>query len=78
MLDGDVTTATVTVTEVVASDVLIVPVGALLALAEGGFAVEVVVAGSSELVAVEVGEVVEAQAEVAGDLHNGDSIVVTR
>ncbi len=79
-LPGDASSATVTVTEILAQDVLLVPVSALLALAEGGFAVEVVTdrgAGTS-LVGVEVGEVLDGRAEVSGDLSVGDQVVVER
>lgn len=75
-LPGDASSATVTVTEVLATDVLLVPTGALLALAEGGFAVEVVAGPTAELVRVDVGEVLDGQAEVDGDLAVGDLLVV--
>lgn len=75
-LPGDASSATVTVTEVVAQDVLLVPTGALLALAEGGFAVEVIAGSSTELARVEVGEVLDGLAEVSGDLAVGDEVVV--
>ncbi len=75
-LPGDASSATVTVTEVLAKAVLLVPTGALLALAEGGFAVEVAFGQSTELVRVDVGEVLDGQAEVNGDLAVGDLIVV--
>lgn len=71
------TTATVTVRSTVATDALIVPVSALLGLAEGGFAVEVVDgAGSTRLVGVVVGEVLDGRAEIDGSLHEGDDVVI--
>ena len=73
---GDVIAATVTVVEVVAEDVLTVPVGALLALGEGGFAVEVPADGTSKLVPVEVGEVLDGRAEISGELAEGAEVVV--
>jgi peptidoglycan hydrolase-like protein with peptidoglycan-binding domain len=60
----------------VEEDVLIVPVGALLALAEGGFAVEVVDGSSAGLVAVEVGTVIGGLAEISGAVEPGDEVVV--
>jgi hypothetical protein len=61
-----------------AEDVLAVPVDALLALAEGGFAVEVVeAAGRSRLAGVELGDFADGWVEVtSGDLAEGDDVVV--
>ncbi len=73
---GDASTATVTVTEVLADDVLHVPVGALLALSEGGFAVEVPSGDSTRLVAVDVGEVLDGRAEVTGSIEAGTKVLV--
>ena len=75
-LPGDTSSATITVTEVVAEDVLLVPVGALLALAEGGFAVEVPSEGKSRLIGVAVGEVLDGQAEITGAIDEGTQVVV--
>lgn len=75
-LAGDVTTATVTATRVLADDVLLVPVGALLALAEGGFAVEISEDDATRLVGVTVGEVLDGRAEISGDVREGDLVVV--
>lgn len=55
-------------------DVLAVPVAALLALAEGGYGLEVVEGGSSRIVAVELGLVSEGQVEVTGDVQAGMTI----
>lgn len=60
----------------VEEDVLIVPVSALLALAEGGFALEVVDGSSTHLVAVEVGTVIGGLAQVSGEVDAGDVVVV--
>lgn len=58
-------------------DVMAVPVNALLALLEGGYAVERVNAdGGTELVAVEVGLFADGWVEVRGDLAAGDEVVV--
>jgi peptidoglycan hydrolase-like protein with peptidoglycan-binding domain len=58
-------------------DVLAVPVNALLALLEGGYAVERVAAsGSLDLVSVEVGLFADGWVEVRGELAAGDEVVV--
>ncbi|MFT7649051.1 MAG: hypothetical protein ACI8Y4_003807 [Candidatus Poriferisodalaceae bacterium] len=75
-LPSDATNATVTVTEVLAADALIVPVGALLALAEGGFGVEAVTGSEPQLVGVALGEILDSQAEVSGGLTVGDQVVI--
>jgi hypothetical protein len=63
-----------------ATDVLAVPVDALLALAEGGYAVERVTEGAggsaSELVAVELGAFADGWVEVTGDIAEGDEVEV--
>ncbi len=48
-------------------DVLTVPVAALLALAEGGYGVEVVDGGATRIVAVETGLFADGRVEVSGD-----------
>lgn len=59
------------------TDVLAVPVNALLALLEGGYAVERVTdAGTTELVAVDVGLFADGWVEVRGELAVGDEVVV--
>lgn len=59
-----------------ATDVLAVPVNALLALAEGGYALEVVLGGgSTELVAVETGKFADGFVEVSGEIAEGDEVV---
>lgn len=61
-----------------AEDVLAVPVDALLALAEGGFAVERVESGrQTRLVPVELGDFADGWVAVtSGDLAEGDDVVV--
>lgn len=73
---SDTSAVLVQSTVVAAENVLHVPVSALLALAEGGYAVEKVSAAGTELVSVEVGEVVGGLAEVSGDIVEGDEVVV--
>lgn len=75
------TTASVTVTveEFRDSDVLVVPVTALLALAEGGYAVEVAGASGSELLPVEVGTVTDSRAAVTGEgITEGLEVVIAQ
>jgi hypothetical protein len=58
-------------------DVLTVPVDALLALAEGGYGVEVVTDGRSRIVAVDVGLFADGRVEVSGDgLQDGAAVGV--
>lgn len=58
-------------------DVLTVPVDALLALAEGGYGVEVVTDGRSRIVAVDVGLFADGRVEVSGDgLRDGAAVGV--
>ncbi len=61
------------------ADVLTVPVAALLALAEGGYGVEVVDEGASgpgRVVAVGTGMFADGRVEVTGELAEGDTVVV--
>ena len=68
---------TVRVVTSAAEGVLAVSVEALLALAEGGYAVEVVQDGATtRLVGVELGAFAEGWVEVTGDLAEGDEVVV--
>jgi peptidoglycan hydrolase-like protein with peptidoglycan-binding domain len=64
--DLDEAPVDVSVTSETAKNVLSVPVSALLALAEGGYAVEVVEAGSTRLVPVEVGAFADDLVEISG------------
>lgn len=59
-----------------ATDVLVVPVRALLALAEGGYAVEVDARPATRLVAVELGAFAGSDVEVRGELRPGDKVVI--
>lgn len=66
----------VAITKTAANDVLAVPVRALLALSEGGYAVERVTGVATELVAVKIGAFADGLVEVQGDLAEGDEVVV--
>ncbi|MEM9515216.1 MAG: peptidoglycan-binding domain-containing protein [Actinomycetota bacterium] len=78
-IPGDASIVDVLVIDERATDVLLVPVRALIALAEGSYGVEVRLAdGSSELRQITVGEVVDGMAEVSGDVDEGDQLVVPR
>lgn len=77
---GDVVDVPVSVqfTKQVHQDVLVVPVGALVALAEGGYAVEVDEQGKRRLVGVETGLFSGGQVEVkAAGLRAGQRVVTT-
>ena len=66
----------VIVTTVAAEGVLAVPVEAVLALAEGGYALEVAdAAGATHLVGVELGVFADGWVEVSGDVTAGDQVV---
>jgi peptidoglycan hydrolase-like protein with peptidoglycan-binding domain len=68
---------TASITTEVRKGVLAVPVSALLALAEGGYAVEVEVDGRRVLVGVRTGLFADGQVEIEGDrLRAGDRVVV--
>ena len=62
-----------------ATGVLVVPVNALLALAEGGYAVEVVdSADTTRFVRVEIGKFADGVVAVTGDISEGDRVLVPR
>ena len=70
---------TVEVIDLLAEDVLTVPARALIALVEGGYAVEVAIAEeTTEYRAVEIGEFADGWVQIAGDVADGDSVVVPR
>ncbi len=72
---GDADSVKVIASDVKAADVLTLPVRSLLALAEGGWAVQIDVDGELVLRAVEIGEIVDGRVEVTG-LAEGDEVVV--
>lgn len=72
----DAAPVTVRVTTSAAKDVLAVPVDALLALSEGGYAVERTTTSGTELVAVRTGAFASGWVEIMGDVSEGDTVVV--
>lgn len=77
----DSTPVTVSVVSSEVTDVLAVPVAALLALSEGGYAVERLGADGTDgdrtsLVGVEIGAFADGLVQVEGDLAEGDDVVV--
>jgi peptidoglycan hydrolase-like protein with peptidoglycan-binding domain len=67
---------TVNFTRSSATGVLAVPVRALLALAEGGYAVERVTGTGTELVPVKLGAFADGYVQVTGNVAEGDTVVV--
>jgi peptidoglycan hydrolase-like protein with peptidoglycan-binding domain len=67
---------TVNFTRSSATGVLAVPVRALLALAEGGYAVERVTGATTELVPVTLGAFADGYVQITGNVANGDTVVV--
>jgi peptidoglycan hydrolase-like protein with peptidoglycan-binding domain len=67
----------VIVTTTIASGVLTVPFRALLALSEGGYAVEKVTGSGTQLVGVELGASGDGVVEINGDVAEGDEVVVS-
>lgn len=61
-----------------AAGVLAVPVNALLALADGGYALQLERPGEPELVAVEIGTFVGGLVEISGDVEAGDMVLVPK
>ena len=75
----DTVSVSVTLVHVIAEDVLLVPVTALLAQPGGGSAVERVVNKKTELVTIELGKFADGMVEVVGgDLAEGDVVAVAR
>jgi peptidoglycan hydrolase-like protein with peptidoglycan-binding domain len=73
-LDG--APVTVKITQSTAKDVLVVPVRALLALAEGGYAVEVVEGGRTRLVGVQLSSFADGFVAVQGNLSINERVAV--
>jgi len=66
----------IVVTDSVSANVLTVPVPALIALAGGGHAVELIVEGGTQLIGVELGDFVDDLVEIRGDVQEGDRVVM--
>ena len=69
---------TIKVTTTAAKGVLAVPVQALLALSEGGYAVEKVTGATTKLVSVTLGASADGWVEVHGDVAEGDEVVTAK
>jgi Putative peptidoglycan binding domain len=67
----------VIVTTTIASGVLTVPFRSLLALSEGGYAVEKVTGSGTQLVGVELGASGDGVVEITGEIAEGDEVVVS-
>jgi peptidoglycan hydrolase-like protein with peptidoglycan-binding domain len=75
--DLDQAPVTVRITTSSAKDALSAPIQALVALAEGGYAVEQVTGpATTKLVAVTLGPSADGWVQVTGDVHAGDEVVV--
>lgn len=72
-LDG--ASVVVTSTDVIATDVLLVPVTALIATDGGGYGLEVVADGRTRIVPVETGGFADTAVAVSGDIAEGDEVV---
>lgn len=66
------------VTSEVSEDVLYVPVNALLALAEGGYAVEVLSGEEKSYISVEIGVFTDGYVEIIGNIQEGQEVIVPR
>lgn len=75
--DLDATPVDVEFTRASAKGALAVPVRALTALAEGGYAVEIVKGAAHRLVPVELGAFADGWVAVTGEVHAGDRVVVS-
>ncbi len=75
-IPSDVERVSITVSREAATDVLIVPVRAILALAGGGYAVELDGPTGPTLTRVELGAVVDDLAEISGEFSQGDQVVI--
>lgn len=73
-LDG--ASVVVTSTDVIARDVLVVPVTALIATTDGGYALEVAEDGRTRIVPVETGGFADTTVAVTGDISEGTKVVV--
>ena len=72
----DESPVTVLVEEVLEADALVVPIASLLALAEGGYAVEVMHDGEPVLTGVELGTFLSNEVSIFGEVEPGDEVVV--
>jgi peptidoglycan hydrolase-like protein with peptidoglycan-binding domain len=72
----DAAPVTVRLTKSTAQNVVAVPVRSLLALSEGGYAVEVVRGGVHSLVGVKLGSFADGWVQIDGQVQEGDEVVI--
>ncbi len=77
-IPGEVERVTVEASRVRATDALTVSVRAVVALASGGYGLEVATPAGPELRRVELGVVVDDRVEISGDIGEGDEVHVPR
>tara|TARA_B100000586_G_scaffold114144_1_gene82241 strand:- start:1411 stop:2925 length:1515 start_codon:yes stop_codon:yes gene_type:complete len=66
------------VTSEVSEDVLYVPVNALVALAEGGYAIELLSGEEKSYISVEIGVFTDGYVEIIGNIQEGQEVIVPR
>ena len=66
------------VTSEISKGVLYVPVNALVALAEGGYAIEVLSGEESAYIKVEIGVFTDGYVEIIGSIQEGQEVIVPR
>jgi hypothetical protein len=81
VLDGsggtfDQSPVTIRVEEILEDNATVVPIASLLALAEGGYAVELMQDGQPRLVGVELGTFLDNEVAIIGSVEPGDEVVV--
>lgn len=78
-LPGDTDAVTIKTSTKLATDAILAPTSSLVALAEGGFAVELVdEAGNATLTRVEIGKSLDGQVEITSGLTEGQTVVVAK
>ncbi len=67
---------TIFVEEAIELNATVVPISALLALAEGGYAVEVIESGQPVLTGVHISNFLDNEVSIEGEVEPGDEVVV--
>jgi peptidoglycan hydrolase-like protein with peptidoglycan-binding domain len=81
VLDGegsafDQSPVTIRVEEILEEDATVVPIASLLALAEGGYAVEVVTEQGAVLVGIRLGTFLDNEVAITGEVAPGDQVII--